>query len=387
MKHLFEAVQITPAIESEILHNPHIHMGFEVEFVYVASGITSQTQAFTQAQQDLTQLGLSFGSGSFKLMPDTSIDTAKQPNHFGIELVSPPLPLQVSLQYLKQVFDWMQELGHETNFSTGLHVNVSVSNLPINQVDKLKLLLLLDEAYVQGAFDRLMNSYTQSHVEILKQAISQSKLKKQPWTQLRDFQKIKHVLNTSIDLDKYRTVNFSKLSQGYLEFRIMGNKDYHKRFPAVKRMIIRYAHVLLAALDPDAFVPEYNQALAHMFAAGLNSAQPMWPDLSHKYASVGASNKPQEQLKMLDYIQRARKALSDNNVKAAVRLITMVIEKADAHSYSAVKSDLINAAAISYRILIHKLFGWDVNQFVKAQSEAGVKPDVIKKVKTYLQKF
>jgi hypothetical protein len=384
---LWEAVQITSAMENEILSNPHIQMGFEVEFVYVAPGVTSQTQAFKQAQSELSTLGLKFGPKAFQLMPDTSIDTAKQPNHFGIELVSPPLPLTTSLQYLKQVFDWMQEHGHMTNYSTGLHVNVSVSNLPISQVDKLKLLLLLDEAYVQGAFDRLMNSYTQSHVEILKRAIAQAQLKKQPWTQLRDFQTIKRVLNASIDLDKYRTVNFSKLTNGYLEFRIMGNQNYHMRFDTVKRMIIRYAQVLLAALDPDAFKTEYNQALAHMFAAGLNSAKPMWPDLSHKYASVGASNKPQEQAKMLDYIQRAHKALADNNLKAAVRLITMVIEKADAHSYTDVKADLINAAAISYRILIHKLFGWDVKEFTKAQEQAGVKPDVIRKVKTYLMKF
>jgi hypothetical protein len=382
-----EVVQVTPALEKQILANPHIQMGFEVEFVYVAPGITSQTQAFEKCEQELTQLGLKFGANQFQLTPDTSIDTKNLPSHFGIELVSPPLPLRTNLVNLENMFTWMQEHGHETNASTGLHINVSVQGLSVARLDKLKLLLLLDESHVQQQFDRLLNSYTQSHVEILKQAIAQARIKGQPWTNVREFEKIRHMMNASIDLEKYRTVNFSKLEKGYLEFRIMGNQDYHKRFTTVKRMVIRYAHVLLLALDPDAFVSEYNQALARMFAAGLNQAAPVWPDLSHKYASVGASEHKQTQLKVLDYLQRARKAVQDDNVKAAVRLITMGLQKADAHSYTQVKPDLINAAALSYRILIYKILGMTVSQFVKAQADAGVKPDVIRQVKTYLTKF
>jgi hypothetical protein len=382
-----EAVQVTPAREKEILSNPHIQMGFEVEFVYVTQGITSQAQAFSKCEQELTNLGLQFAPTQFQLTPDTSIDTKKQPSSFGIELVSPPLPLSMNLDNLQKVFMWMQDQGHETNFSTGLHINVSVQGLSAANLDKLKLLLLLDEHQVQQLFDRLMNSYTESHVEILKGAIAQASMKGQPWTNMRDFQKIKHVLNASIDLDKYRTVNFSKLQQGYLEFRIMGNQDYHKRWETVKSVVLRYAYVLLSALDQNAFVSEYNQAVARMFAQGLSQAVPVYPDLSHKYASVGAGAKPEDHMKVLDYIQRARKAVSDNNPKAAVKLITLAIQKADKFSYGPVNANLINAAALSYRILIQKILGMTVPEFVKAQAEAGVKPDVVHAVKTYLMKF
>jgi hypothetical protein len=382
-----EAVQVTPAVEKEILANPHIQMGFEVEFVYVTEGIRSQAQAFSKCEQELTNLGLQFAPNQFQLTPDTSIDTKKQPSSFGIELVSPPLPLSMNLDNLQKVFMWMQDQGHETNFSTGLHINVSVQGLSAANLDKLKLLLLLDEHQVQQLFDRLMNSYTESHVEILKGAIAQASRKGQPWTNMRDFQKIKHVLNASIDLDKYRTVNFSKLQHGYLEFRIMGNQDYHKRWDTVKSVVLRYAYVLLSALDSDAFVTEYNQAVARMFAHGLSQAAPLYPDLSHKYASVGAGAKPEDHMKVLDYIQRARKAVSDNNPKAAVKLITLAIQKADKFSYGPVNANLINAAALSYRILIQKILGMTVPEFVKAQAEAGVKPDVVHAVKTYLMKF
>lgn len=382
-----EAVQVTPAREKEILTNPHIQMGFEVEFVYVTPDVTSEDQAFDQAQSELAKLGLPFGKGAWSLVPDRSIKTQDPTHEFGMELVSPPLPLAENLINLKNVFMWMQDAHHETNSSTGLHINVSVQGLSDANLDKLKLLLLLDEQQVQRLFDRLLNSYTWNHVNILQQAISQAKQQQQPWTQIRQFSRIKYILNASIDLNKYRTVNFSKLQHGYLEFRIMGNQDYHKRFETVRSVVLRYALVLLSALDPNAFVSEYNQALARMFAQGLNQAAPVYPDVSHKYASVGSGAKPEDHMKVLDYIQRARKAVSDNNPKAAVRLFTMAILKADAHSYTLVKPDLINAAALSYRILLQKILGMNVQQFVQAQTLARVKPDQIKKTKTYLMKF
>lgn len=382
-----EAVQVTPAREQEILTNPHIQMGFEVEFVYVAPDVTSEDQAFDQAQSELTQLGLPFGKGAWALVPDRSIKTSDPTHEFGMELVSPPLPLAENLTNLKNVFMWMQDAQHETNSSTGLHINVSVQGLSDANLDKLKLLLLLDEQQVQRLFDRLLNSYTWNHVNILQQAIAQAKQQQQPWTQTRQFNQIKYILNAGIDLNKYRTVNFSKLEKGYLEFRIMGNQDYHKRFETVRSVVLRYALVLLSALDQSAFVSEYNQAVARMFAQGLNQATPSYPDLSHKYASVGSGAHHPDHMKVLDYIQRARQAVQDNNIKAAVKLFTMVILKADAHSYTDVKPDLINAAALSYRILLKKILGMTVQQFVQAQTLARVKPDQIQKTKTYLTKF
>jgi len=303
-----------------------------------------------------------------------------------MELVSAPQPLAKAMEDLQFIFDWMNMNKHETNSSTGLHVNVSLRDLDINQVDKLKLLLLMGEQHVQQLFDRLLNSYTQSHLEILKTAIAYAHQRKQPWTQIREFKTLKHVLNASIDMDKYRTVNFSKLQKGYLEFRIMGNQDYHKRFETVKSVIVRYAYTLLAALDPDAFKTEYDQALAKLVSAGITQAQPVWPDLSHKFASVGTSNKSHEQVKVLDYIQRAHKAIADNNPNAAVKLITMAIQRADKFAQNSSNPKLVHAATLSYVILIKKLFNWNVNQFVQAQKQLKISPDVIKTVKTYLTK-
>lgn len=360
-------------------------MGFEVEFVYVAPGATSQDSVFDKCEQELVQLGLHVAPDQFHVEADNSIVTHKQPGHFGIELVSPPLPLAANLDNLHKVFSWMQAQGHETNSSTGLHINLSVPELSVSNLDKLKLLLLLDERQVQQLFDRLMNSYTQSHVEILKQAVATAHMTQKPWTQIRDFPRIKQALNAQIDLDKYRTVNFSKLQQGYLEFRIMGNQDYHKRFETVREVVLRYAYVLLSALDAHAFVPEYHQALARVLAQGINQAAPVYPDLSHKYASVGAGARPKDHMQVLNYIQRARKAVQDSNPKAAVKLITMALQKAHNHARTNVKPELITAAALSYRILIQKILGMSVQEFEQAQTQAGVNPEWIQKLKTYLK--
>jgi len=53
MKKLMEAVQVTPAMEADILRNPHIQMGFEVEFIYLQPGISSESQVLTQRRNQV----------------------------------------------------------------------------------------------------------------------------------------------------------------------------------------------------------------------------------------------------------------------------------------------------------------------------------------------
>lgn len=376
---------MNPLHTDQILSNPHVLMGFEVEFVFVGTPESSESQAFDQAQAELELLGLSFNS-SFELVQDKTIEIDHHAqSEYGMELVSPPLSLKQSLGHLQQVFDWMIKSGHKTNQSTGLHINISVEGLNLQNLDKLKLLLLLGEHRVQQLFHRLMNTYTESHVELLKKLIAQSELRQKSWTKFREFEHLKQVLNSKIDLKKYRTVNFSKIPQGYLEFRIIGNQDYHLKWSLVKQTTISYAFVLLAALDPHAFVDKYEQELARMFALGLSQARPQYPDLSHKYASMGSGSTPLEHMQVLDYINRAKKALQDQNPKAAIKLITMSVQKAAKHAHQQFNPKLTHASALSYKILIQKLLAMNIAEFALAQAAAGVKPDVIQNTQDYLK--
>ncbi len=385
---LTEAQMPTSQEVEQLMQDAHLIMGWEVEFVYAHDASLKQSQVFKQAQAELSKLGFRFHKGAFKLVPDGSIQADAHTPGTGMELVSAPQPLHHALNDLHVMFEWMRQQHHYTNESTGLHVNVSYQDRThMQKVDRLKLVLLLGEKQIQGMFNRLLNSYTQSHVDILQTAITQAAKKRARWTQIREVQQLIRVLNAALDQSKYRTINFGKLEKGYLEFRIMGNQNYHENWMKVKNVIMRYAHVLKLALDPDSHQTEYTHELGKLFSTGLAQAQPTYTDLAHKYASVGSAVKPAQDVQILNWLQRAKTALDSDNEQACVKLLVMCIMKADAYTHVATRADLINAAALSYRVLIKRWLGWNVNQFVQAMHKYKIAPNQIKTVHEYLDTY
>ena len=244
--------------------------------------------------------------------------------------------------------------------------------------------MLLDEQFVADAFDRSLNTYTQSHVDLLRKQIAKAQSQGRDWVQSRQIQQLINSLQSRIDVQKYRTVNFSKLKQGYLEFRIMGNQDYHKNYPVVRYFILRYAAVVLAALDPTAFEKEYQQQVARMVADALQKANPEFPDLVSKYAVLGAGKNTDRHQ---NYLERIHAALRDGNTRASVVLMSMLISNADKHADETTNATLINAAALSYRIFLKRHMHMNIAQFRAAMQLHKVKPDVIARVVHYLKTY
>lgn len=306
-----------------------------------------------------------------------------KPGH-GFELVSPPMDVAAALEDLKKVFAWMEAHGHYTNSTTGFHVGVSWGDkAEMQNIDKLKVVLLMGEQYVMQLFDRTTNDYTQSHIEKLQGNISKNNTK---WKSDRDVQSLIARVNKLLDTQKYRTVNLDKLSNGYLEFRIMGGEDYHKRFEDVKKIIIRYAFVIKAALDPLAFQQEYEQELGKLISNSLAQAKPKYPDLMTKYAVRGAST-PKTHDAMLSYFQRAQQAFERNDPIVVAKIMSILLSNADKQTYTdRLTAEDFNASALSYRLLLKK-YGWDKNDLAQAMTKAKVKPDVIAKSMNYLDTY
>ena len=87
--------------------------------------------------------------GLWIVEPDTSLSPDDRED-FGLEIVSPPLPLLTALEKLQEVTDWANnpsEGNAYTNSSTGLHMGVSVPYKG-GDVDYLKLILFLGDEYV-----------------------------------------------------------------------------------------------------------------------------------------------------------------------------------------------------------------------------------------------
>lgn len=381
---LIEAINLTAQQTQQIISNPHIHVGFEAEMLLpVKTYGTKAGSAEVKFKQDLNKK-VGSDARSWQLVPDGSIAPDPGTSAHGVELVTTPVPILQVLTQIKQVFDLMQEKEIITNITTGLHVGVSIQGMDIQSMSKLKLLMLLDEEFVSEAFDRTFNSYTQSHVSLLRKQITQAQRQGRNWIRSRVMMDLIKEIEQRVDLKKHRTVNFGKLKQGYLEFRIMGNADYHKHYDMVKYFVVRYAAVLLAALDPKAFEHEYQTQVTRLISLALADANPEFQDVGHKYAVLGAGKLTQSNQ---DLYMRFQKAVQEQNQKGAVVILSMLITRADKHADVTTNATLINAAATSYRLLIKKFLHMDLHEFAQAMKSHGVKPDVVSRVMNYLETY
>lgn len=188
-----------------------------------------------------SQIHGSHKSDSWVIEPDGSI-VGETDADVGIELISPPKKLSLALTQMKAVFRWMNLRGLVTNKSTGLHINISVPN--IDNIDPLKLILFLGEDFSADMFGRKGNSYAVSQLKSLSIALQAS-------NRMPDsFEDLKKNIWAYLSKAKYSSVNLGKLKLGYLEFRIAGGVDYHKKTDDVENTVKRYVSALELACDP-----------------------------------------------------------------------------------------------------------------------------------------
>jgi len=202
----------------------------------------------------------------WKIVPDGSVQGPD--NGVGIEVVSPPLPVADALDDLKSCFRWMEKNDLETNSSTGIHINLSIPGLK-QKLDPLKLILFMGEAHVLKSYAREANTFATKHYNDLISGIQKSGRPPKDAKQLID------LASEMLQSAKYRTVNLSKLSQGYLEFRTGGNDNYHKKYKQIESDVGRFLTVLELACDPDADRQEYLKKVGKLFdAAKTAKTQP-----------------------------------------------------------------------------------------------------------------
>ena len=189
----------------------------------------------------------------------------------GAEVISPVFesPREM-LEEMKSLFEFGEE-EFGSNRSTGLHVTMSWQGDARGGSkeagpNKLKMALLLGDEYLLAQFDRLNNSYTRSQYKnVLKQA---EKMKK---GDNKSFLKLQSFLDSGVSKEKYSTIHFkdnyrkdSKSGSELIEFRIAGGSDYQEKFDKVTKAVIRYATIMKAGYDDDAFRTEYIRAISRV---------------------------------------------------------------------------------------------------------------------------
>ena len=204
------------------------------------------------------------GSDYFILEPDSSIDADERDGEAGLELVSPPMPLNDCLDYLDKVFKWANDYGCRTDRSTGFHMGISIPDQTMENVDHLKFTLFLGDEYVLRQFGRESNTYAKSMIKEMGQNIKRMGDANEAQKMLDTFKQgmnsvaaniMKNLIKSSND--RYVTVNIKK---NYIEVRSAGG-DYLDSLDKIKLTLLRYVRAMGLAADPEAERQEYAKKL------------------------------------------------------------------------------------------------------------------------------
>ena len=196
--------------------------------------------------------------GYFIIEPDGSIDADQ--GDAGLEFISPAMPLKDGLAMIKKVKDWASAAGCYTNKSTGLHMNISVPNMTIDNLDYVKLALFLGDEHVLREFDRTYNSYAKSAMKVVKEKIEQN-----PENATALLAKMKEHVNAAASklvhsgiTNKYTSIN---TKDKYVEFRGPGGNYLEQDIPKLLNTALRAAQALRIATDDGAYKQEYAKKL------------------------------------------------------------------------------------------------------------------------------
>jgi hypothetical protein len=207
--------------------------------------------------------------GLWIVEPDTSL-RPDDGEDFGLEIVSPPMPLLQALEQLQAVTDWANSPygSAYTNESTGLHMGVSVPYKG-GDVDYLKLILFLGDEYVLQSFGREANSYTKSAMKKFRENIQGGRADPAGALSLMKSNLIEFAyreIQKGVGTGKYTSAH---IQDGYIEFRSAGG-DWLAEGDAepgkLENTMLRYARAMQIAADPSAERKEFAKKLYKLVA-------------------------------------------------------------------------------------------------------------------------
>jgi len=211
----------------------------------------------------------------------------------GVEVVSPVMPAAEGLAMLDRLLTIMGGtiLGLEivTTEQTGLHINLGVKDA---EIDPVKILVLSGDEHIVNKFDRAANINAASIQRSLKDrmrtvargeapsgisaqdlvATAQEVLRSIE-TDDRDIARVIAVLNDLKPEGKLHSINFEKLPSGYVEYRSIGNKDYHKRGKEIRNAVLHMIGITYIATDPSAYRQEFLKKLYSMVRQSLETQE------------------------------------------------------------------------------------------------------------------
>jgi hypothetical protein len=225
-------------------------IGFEFEFV----SMLNEDEITEKLREYGIKINNNLGYKAWQLDHDMSVKSRKSNIYFsyGHELISPPMSTKRAFKMLAVVFKFMQDIKAETNTTTGLHVNMDIGKRATRRIDPTKLVTLVDDEKVAKRYNRSRAYYAlPNKSKIRQQAKYWNNLKNKP-CKLVDYVKQWGLTTTQLE-EKYSAINFGNQEDcGYLEFRMIGNRGYEKRYKEIAKDIVHFETCMHKAADKTA---------------------------------------------------------------------------------------------------------------------------------------
>jgi len=249
----------------------HTRMGFEAEcfldtrklqsvHLDVGTALSKFVGHHSRINDQLGEGKLQHPNYSYWNLTDDSTIQIPNTSAQGVEVVSPILSYPQFSSSVEHVFDFIDAFGG-TNESCGFHIGVSLDGVDLSEtLDVLKLVVFIGEAHIAQMFARFDNDYAQRLEPFVSDYLSSfhdvtdqiKELVKRPLYPVSS--STEHV----IPWDKYFSFNFTKIkSKNYIEFRLIGGADYHKKAKDVLVVARRLAWAVSVACDPEALKSDY----------------------------------------------------------------------------------------------------------------------------------
>lgn len=230
-------------------------VGFEFEFVRDKS---YNLGAIKKSLKRLFKVDISIEKEHHSDFVPTETEWKLEPDFSGgvhlVELVTGPLPYPLARIVLLNMLKWIRE---ENNIyltrKCGLHINVNVDGPYIQNIDILKYILHFNEDLVYKYFpDREDNIYAKTIKAVYP---------RHPQTDLEHL--VLNPTNYVYPSNKYYGINFTKLANGYLEFRYLGGEKYAERSEKVLELMDYFIDSLIDCYRAP-YTPEDRKHLAEI---------------------------------------------------------------------------------------------------------------------------
>lgn len=160
----------------------------------------------------------------FTCKADYSIESGRSNQ---IEIVTPVWNLKEGIENIERVFDFLDLTNAVTNNTCGLHVNIGpMKGIDVSEFNPIKLAMFSNDDHWLERFKRKHNQYSKPFMKKLQLNIKEFSHRKENVKHLEEY-----VISCLFyKAQKYDSINLAKFRKNnYIEFRSLGNRNYHKR--------------------------------------------------------------------------------------------------------------------------------------------------------------